>query len=169
MRIDNENKVVWCNIIELKWYNSFGDRAPIKLTDRIRRLSDWGWGVGLLDSHGKDVRDYDEWDEYIVVFNDNNTRLMLNLTKSLCDDYEFKLEQPQKYHWRKKKEHLTWFEDFEQVLIMSKNNSVLRFGNISSYDNRYFQGKFTEQEARELLKDDFDMFEKVEVEKVEQI
>ena len=157
MRIDDENKVVWCNVVELKWYDSFGDRSPVKLSNRIRRLSDWGWGIGLLDYHGRDVRQYDEYNDDIVVFNDNNNRLMLNLTKALCDNYEFKLEQPKKYYWRKKKEHLACFENIVATYLHENSEGSLHL------DCLMFALKATEQEARELLKDDFDMFEKVEV------
>lgn len=151
MRIDDENKTVWCNEELLRWYESFDDwhERKDKMVYYIARI---GWGYALTDY------DDNELSDDVINLSDKN-----NLIKAIIDDYEFKLEQPKKHYWRKKKEHSAWFEDSEQVLIMSKNNSVLRFGNISSYDNRYFRGEFTKQEARELLKGDFDMFEKVEV------
>ena len=79
-----------------------------------------------------------------------------------------KLEQPQKYHWRKKKEHLAWFESggyLEKAgdrIYLTKHAffvpCILHGESIEVYR------EFTKQQARDLLKDDFDKFEKVECE-----
>lgn len=147
MRIDDENKVVWCSESEISWYNSFvlngGRDNSFANLRRINALST---------------------EKEVVLPSYMTVTDRVELIRAISNNFEFKLEQPQKYYWRKKKEYLVWFEDFESVLIMSKHSKILRFGDISSYDNRYFEGRFTEQEARDLLKDDFDKFEKVECE-----
>lgn len=141
MRIDDENKVVWCGdwLVERLEVANFVEKTCL---GKIKILSEY-----TLSGYVPETYEDKEWEMVI---------------KAIFEDYSFKLEKPQKYYWRKKKEHLVWFEDFESVLIMSKHSKILRFGDISSYDNRYFEGRFTEQEARDLLKDDFDKFEKVE-------
>lgn len=143
MRIDDENKVVWCNdnLFPLLEEEDFFEMDEFDKISYLLNLSfDKRYGIPTRVKTKK-------WKPILI---------------SIFDNYCYELDQPKKYYWRKKKEHLAWFEDFESVLIMSKHSKILRFGDISSYDNRYFEGRFTEQEARELLKDDFDKFEKVE-------
>ena len=87
----------------------------------------------------------------------------VGLIKTVVDNYEFKLEQPQKYYWRKKKEYLTWFEKQESsyVRYFYQGASVI----LSTLDyNSLYKMQFTSQDARDILKDDFDKFEKVECE-----
>ena len=148
MRIDDENKVVWCSYELLDWYKSFGSRTNNSLEYRVKKLSDFGWGVNLLNGQDREVNI-----SYGYLQGDKESKLPL--IKALCDDYEFKLEQPQKYYWRKKKEHLARFE---------KGNIYLSATNEPYLNPKLFARKFTETEARDLLKDDFDKFEKVECE-----
>ena len=68
-----------------------------------------------------------------------------------------------KYYWRKKKEHLAWFEDLEVCYLnmwVNDNTSSLS----SNIEAGLYKTKFTEAEARELLGDDFEMFERVDIE-----
>ena len=68
-----------------------------------------------------------------------------------------------KYYWRKKKEYLVWFEDRSYTYLnFDKFNEKVMITNATGLKN--FTVLFTEQEARDLLKDDFDKFEKVECE-----
>ena len=143
MRIDDENKVVWCSEELLDWHSR-----------KVSRATSY---YAVADAVGT----YTGSKEFKCIF--GGSKEFETYLVAILRGYTFKLEE-QKYYWRKKKEHLAWFEDFESVLIMSKHSKILRFGDISSYDNRYFEGRFTEQEARDLLKDDFDKFEKVECE-----
>lgn len=149
MRIDDENKVVWCSEGEMEWYVSFNVSVGNTMIGDMRRIA----------SLSTDK-------EMVMRFNvDGITRL--KMINAIAEGYEFKLEQPQKDYWRKKKEHLVWFEKIEG-----------QFLNIDCIDDRLFLSTadrewqevstikcvFTSQEARDLLKDDFDKFEKVECE-----
>ena len=72
------------------------------------------------------------------------------------------VEQPKKYYWRKKKEHLASFEKTNKIYL-NFNNSHKKIFLEDIKETIIVNTKFTEQEARELLKNDFDMFERVEV------
>lgn len=148
MKIDNENKVAVPDFVAD--YIEKAKKDKCSLDD-----------VFTYDSIQGELADiFLEW-----LFNNDevkNEERFLIVVKAWVEGYA--IEQPQKYYWRKKKKHLAWFEDFEEVLLVRKNNNIFRFGDISSYDNRYFNAKFTEQQARDLLKHDFDKFEKVECE-----
>lgn len=149
MRIDDENKVVWCSEVLVKWKESFNGKPMGSIIYRIARV---GYGYSLEDMNGNEI-DYSEWGP------SNQFRLI----KAVIDDYEFKLEQPKKYYWRKKKEYLAWFEDVNFRYL--NNHKPTESTLLTNIDNlKSFTVKFTEQEARDLLKDDFDKFEKVECE-----
>lgn len=155
MRIDDENKVVWCSEELLKWYESFRDRENINLENRIRLISIFGWGNNLQNGYGDTV-------ELTVADLQGDANSKLPLIKAICDNYTFKLEE-QKYYWRKKKEHLAWFEDRSYTYLnFDKFNEKVMITNATGL--KKITVLFTEQEARDLLKDDFDKFEKVECE-----
>lgn len=146
MRIDDENKTVWCSGELLDWYNSFYDPKIFK--DRmIYYVSRVWWGHNFVDAYEKEVTSIDF-----------TTDDKFSLIKAIIDDYEFKLEQPKKYYWRKKKEHLAWFEDKSYLILISGKLSLT---DVLAYD--VSEHTFTEAKARNLLKNDFDMFERVEV------
>lgn len=88
MRIDDENKVVWCSESEMEWYvrlnNSFGNHYSVD----IRRISELSSGIDVYLPFEMTL-----YERYEVI-------------KAIINNYEFKLEQQQKYYWRKKKEHL---------------------------------------------------------------
>ncbi|UDM75039.1 hypothetical protein [Vagococcus fluvialis] len=151
MRIDDENKVVWCSEVLLEWYESFRGRENIHLENRIRLISIFGWGNNLQNGYGDIV-------ELTVADLQGDTNSKLPLIKAICDNYEFKLEQPQKYYWRKKNEHLAWFEE--------NNREYLSIGLYGEpiLDVLLYSKIFTEPEAFHILQHDFDKFEKVEVE-----
>lgn len=137
MRIDDENKVVWCSEAEMSWYVSFNSSVGNTMIGDMRRIAHLSTDK-----------------EMIMRFNvDKNTRF--KMISAIVEGYEFRLEQPQKYYWRKKKEYLAWFE---------KGNIYLSGADEPYLNPKLFSPKMTETEARDLLKDDFDKFEKVECE-----
>lgn len=138
MRIDDEKKVVWCS----EWLvNRLKTANFVKKTclGKIKILSEY-----TLSGHVPETDDDEEW---------------VRVIKAIFEGYTFKLEQPKKYYWRKKKEYLAWFEDTEEN-YMNVYFSEIYLDVLGDSDNC----EFTEQEARHLLKDDFDKFEKVECE-----
>lgn len=149
MRIDNDNKIVWCSEKLYNWYTSF-EEAYDPLANRLHTVARVGFGWGLTDYQDTDVSYY---------FWGRNTQKELML--AILNGYEFKLEC-QKCHWRKREEYLLSFENKELVLLESKVDGSLKFGNMASYDNSVFKGRFMEQEVHERLGDDFYMLEKVE-------
>ena len=65
--------------------------------------------------------------------------------------------------WHKNKEDLVWFEDRSYTYLnFDKFNEKVMITNATGLKN--FTVLFTETEARDILKDDFDKFEKVECE-----
>lgn len=149
MRIDDENKVVWCSGELLDWYNSFNG-SSVRKDMMVYYISRIGWGYVLTDNDNKKI----DAEFYI-----NIDKLLL--IKAIIDDYEFKLEQPQKYYWRKKKEYSAWFEVAQDTyLAQDEDDGELTLGWL---EGAGWKCKFTEQEARNILKNDFDMFERVEV------
>lgn len=67
-----------------------------------------------------------------------------------------------KYYWRKKKEHLCSFEDVNYCYLNSwlfADEIVLK----NTVETSGYKTKFTEQEAKKLLGDDFEMFERVDI------
>lgn len=68
-----------------------------------------------------------------------------------------------KYYWRLKSKHMVSFEDYVGLIYLNKYCS----GEIElndKYSSEYSETKFTEQEAKELLGNDFEMFERVDIE-----
>ncbi len=144
MRIDDENKVVWCSDSNDLAYVS-GKSSLVIISGLIR----YNGNNGLCDMQ-----------EYFYTASTNEQEL---ISLAILKGYEFKLEQPQKYYWRKKKEHLAWFEDRSYTYLnFDKFNKKVMITNATGLKN--FTVLFTETEARDLLKDDFDKFEKVECE-----
>ena len=143
MRIDDENKVVWCSYELLNWHSR-----------KVSRATAYYAVADAIDTYAGNQEFKDmfsgskEFEMYLIA--------MLN-------HYTFKLEQPQKYYWRKKKEHLVWFEDRSYTYLnFDKFNEKVMITNATGLKN--FTVLFTETEARDILKDDFDKFEKVECE-----
>ncbi|MGF2053342.1 hypothetical protein [Vagococcus fluvialis] len=145
MRIDDENKVVWCSDSNDLAYVS-GKSSLVIISGLIR----YNGNNGLCDMQ-----------EYFYTASTNEQEL---ISLAILKGYEFKLEQPQKYYWRKKKEHLAWFEEGKYLqkrgdnLYLARSSYDISKGPVNTF--KYF----TEQQARDLLKDDFDKFEKVECE-----
>lgn len=143
MRIDDENKVVWCSSATLIWRNSF-------YKNKNNLVSDLNL-ISALSTEKEVILPFiaSSYDRYDII-------------KAIVNDYEFKLDEPQKYYWRKKKEYLAWFEKIEDSYLI-----WFRFsGEVDYYYTLGEVGsapiEMTESEARDLLKDDFDKFEKVE-------
>ncbi|MFI3729491.1 hypothetical protein [Vagococcus fluvialis] len=145
MRIDDENKVVWCSESEMEWYVSCNYGNPKSLASDMNRIK-------CLATEK----------EPIVLFMMSQTAKFLFI-KAIANNYEFKLEQPQKYYWRKKKEHLAWFEKQENCYLSKDFIGRIKLSNLDD-EGAYKYFKFTEDFAHDLLKDDFDKFEKVECE-----
>ena len=143
MRIDDENKVVWCSEELLNWHSR-----------KVSRATAYYAVADAIDTYAGNQEFKDmfsgskEFEMYLIA--------MLN-------HYTFKLEQPQKYYWRKKKEYLAWFEKQESSYVRYFYQGASVTLSILDYDSLY-KMQFTSQEARDLLKDDFDKFEKVECE-----
>lgn len=147
MRIDDENKVVWCSDELLDWHSR-----------KVSRATSYYAVADAVDT-------YTGSKEFKCIFSGSKEFEMYLV--AILRGYTFKLEQPQKYYWCKKKEHLAWFEKIE-------DSYLIRFKFSGELDYSYTLGeigstpiapiKMTEQQARDLLKDDFDKFEKVECE-----
>lgn len=164
MRIDDENKVVYVDeplfgeITKLK--EGIGIVGIVSLFQILwEHQNDYPEIQKFLWSHEKDTWTNDE--EPLIDDDKNNQILMV---KIWTDEYQFKLEQPQKHYWRKKNEHLAWFEEGKYLqkrgdnLYLARSSYDISKGPVNTF--KYF----TEQQARDLLKDDFDKFEKVECE-----
>ena len=142
MRIDDENKVVWCSE-ELLNVTGVHLGVGFNGVTKLLKISEFAGSFGVPERH--------------------QNRAWKELSNGIFNEYEFKLEQPKEYYWRKKKEYLAWFEDvnFRYLNNHKPTESIL----LTNIDNlKSFTVKFTEQEARDLLKDDFDKFDKVECE-----
>lgn len=158
MRIDDENKVVYVDeplfdeLTKLK--EGIGIVGIVSLFQILwEHQNDYPEIQKFLWSHEKDI-----WTNGEEPFLEDDKYNQLLMVKIWSDEYQFKLEQPQKYYWRKKKEYLAWFENHDNQYLVKLGSDVF-LDDIS-----YTSPKFTEQEARNILKDDFDKFEKVECE-----
>lgn len=85
--------------------------------------------------------------------------------KDLEKAINYKPKQSQKYYWRKKREYLAWFEE-EVYLTRFKFSDNENYCYVLGSKNGSL--KNTEQQARKILKDDFDKFEKVEIKESKQ-
>ena len=142
MRIDDENKVVWCSEELLDWHSR-----------KVSRATSY---YAVADAVGT----YTGSKEFKCIF--GGSKEFETYLVAILRGYTFKLEE-QKYYWRKKKEHLAWFEDRSYTYLnFDKFNEKVMLTNATGLKN--FTVLFTETEARDLLKDDFDKFEKVECE-----
>lgn len=140
MRIDDENKVVYVDkrfkdeLFKLKKYNGIS---------KLMVLQNFSGKFGVPTK-----MDDDKWKK---------------ISEAVFNDYKFKLEQPQKYYWRKKKEYLAWFENHENFYLTKDFIEKVGLDNLEN-EGTYKWYKFSEDLAKNLLKDDFDKFEKVECE-----
>ncbi|MEI2420909.1 hypothetical protein V6O07_11600, partial [Arthrospira platensis SPKY2] len=85
MRIDDENKIVWCSEELVDWNNSFNE-AYDPLANQLYLLARFGFGWGLVDYWQKDIP-FRSWDHT------KKNELML----ALLNGYEFKVEQKEYY------------------------------------------------------------------------
>ncbi len=134
MRIDDENKVVWCseNLFPLLEEDDFFELDEFDKIFYLLNLSfDSRYGI----PHRFET---DKWKPILI---------------SIFDKYCFELEQPKKYYWRLKFGHIRG----GYYIVESTH---LYIDTVEKYEAR----KLTVSEARELLKSDFDKFEKVECE-----
>ncbi|MFI3604980.1 hypothetical protein [Vagococcus fluvialis] len=141
MRIDDENKVVWCS----DWLIERLERANFTAKNglgKVKILSEQ-----TLSGHVPESCEDDKWKRLI---------------DAVYNNYTFKLEE-QKYYWRKKKEYLAWFEKQENCYLSKDFIGRIKLSNLDD-EGAYKYFKFTEDFAHDLLKDDFDKFEKVECE-----
>lgn len=138
MRIDDENKVVWCSDSNDLAYVS-GKSSLVIISGLIR----YNGNNGLCDMQ-----------EYFYTASTNEQEL---ISLAILKGYEFKLEQPQKHYWRKKKEYLASFED-EQYLFAEEHEKT-------TVTSIAYASKFDETELMNVIGSvDFDKFEKVECE-----
>ncbi|MEQ7221413.1 DUF1642 domain-containing protein [Vagococcus fluvialis] len=145
MRIDDENKMVLPNFVADYIEKHYNDKAPTSW-DKADLLRDWDNYISVSDRN--DVR---EW----LKNADNFLKFVIAIA---TDDY---IIEPQKYYWRKKKEHLAWFEE-EIYLTRFKFSDNENFVYILG--SKVGSLQMTEPEAFHLLQHDFDKFEKVECE-----
>lgn len=146
MRIDDENKVVVPDYVA-EWYEKHKQMYILgAMLDRLEKSDDekiakWRW-----DCKGRHSNGLGNSQEVIA-------KMMM---------FGYTIEQPQKYYWRKKKEHMVWFEVAQDTyLAQDEDDGELTLGWL---EGAGWKCKFTETEARDLLKYDFDKFEKVECE-----
>lgn len=144
MRIDDENKVVWCSESEMGWYTGFNLSVGNSMFLNLRRIN--------ALSTEKEV-----WLPNHMSITDR-----IEVIRAISDNYTFKLEE-QEYYWRKKKEHLAWFENHENFYLTKDFIEKVGLDNLEN-EGTYKWYKFSEDLAKSLLKDDFDKFEKVECE-----
>lgn len=142
MRIDDENKVVWCSEELLDWHSR-----------KVSRATSYYAVADAVDT-------YTGSKEFKRIFSGSKEFEMYLV--AILRGYTFKLEQPQKYYWRKKKEHTVAFEENVWLSLNTVDERVYLYRNCT--ENNYNRTYFTVQEARDLLKSDFDKFDKVECE-----
>lgn len=155
MRIDVENGIVWCNQEMLDWHNSFecnilrGETR--KKEAMIYRISRVGYGYLLTDYRENEVS-CESWKDVPT----------LELIQAIIRGYTFKLETPKVYYWRKLEKHLAFFEKEKQnSMYLTLNIESGKLLLSSSHENGYYRTTFTVEEAKKLLKDDFDKFERI--------
>lgn len=143
MRIDNDSKVVVPKFVA-DWYEK-----TKRYTKTLREMLN---EITFLESNDREIwkASLEEDDEFWYKTAEEI------VAKMYLYGYEV---EAKKYYWRKKKEYLAWFEDAEETYLNVYFSEVY-LGVFRDSDNC----EFTETEARDLLKDDFDKFEKVECE-----
>ena len=158
MRIDDENKVVVPDFVA-EWFESISDPV-LDGNDVFRIIQDVLKVAGGLNTWN----DYDV-DAKLVDWVESNEETFLKLIVN-CNKGVGYTAEPTKYYWRKKKESLASFEDVNDNYLSLYQKNELKQCTIMKKDiaenNDLFRSSlFTEAEARDLLKDDFDKFEKV--------
>ena len=153
MRIDDENKVVVPDFVA-EWFENVSEKEldgndVFRIIQDVLKVGDGQSTWNDYDVDGKLVSWVEENEETFL-------KLIVNCTKG--NGYEV---VPQKYYWRKKKEHLTWFEE-EIYLTRFKFSDNENFVYILG--SKVGSLQMTEPEAFHLLQHDFDKFEKVECE-----
>ncbi|MFZ6624489.1 DUF1642 domain-containing protein [Vagococcus fluvialis] len=147
MRIDDENKVVVPDFVA-EWYEKtntsyiLGKMLELLEKSDDKRIAEWRWSCKGRMNNGLG----------------NSQEVIAKMMM-----FGYTIEQPKKYYWRKKKEYLAWFEDRSYTYLnFDKFNEKVMITNATGLKN--FTVLFTETEAHDLLKGDFDKFEKVECE-----
>lgn len=143
MRIDDKNKTIWMN-------ESIPDELMLKLKkynyiSKLAELSKISGKFGMPIAQ--------------------NDRDWSDITFAVFNGYKFESENNKKYYWRKKNEHSAWFEE-ERYLTSFKFSDNENYCYVLGSKNGSL--KKTEKQARDILKDDFDKFEKVEIEESKQ-
>lgn len=145
MIMDNENKVVLPDFVAEYIEQHHDDPLP-STWDKADFIRDYDKYISIANR--KDVADWlkepDNFLSFVIAVATEN----------------YIVEQPKKYYWRKRKKYLAWFEDERNLYLNKSPNGSVRLANIKDFDN--WEVKFTEEEAQELLKKDFYMFEKLE-------
>lgn len=153
MRIDDKNKVVVPDFVA-EWFENVSEKEldgndVFRIIQDVLKVGDGQSTWNDYDVDGKLVSWVEENEETFL-------KLIVNCTKG--NGYEV---VPQKYYWRKKKEHLAWFEE-EIYLTRFKFSDNENFVYILG--SKVGSLQMTEPEAFHLLQHDFDKFEKVECE-----
>lgn len=141
MRTDDEKKMVVPDFVA-DWYE--------KTRCYTKTLREMLNEIAFLESNDREV-----WKETLEEVDEFWYKTAEEIVaKMYLYGYEVEVK---KYYWRKKKEHLAWFEGSGEYLSTGLNGEPI-------LDVLLYSHTFTSQEARNLLKDDFDKFEKVECE-----
>lgn len=144
MKIDNENKTVWCSKELAIWIKSFKS-GRIRLADDLAIISTLSTDEAVIVPIKLDIND------------------RLKLINAISKGYRFK-EIELKYYWRKKKQFVFNFEKVNDTYLNIDINDDYIFMSNTEENFGYYKTKFTEAEAFHILQHDFDKFEKVECE-----
>lgn len=142
MRIDDENKVMWFS--DINDLDFVSEKSSLEIVTELTKI-DGSYDLCSFQDDFFNGKDFTKKSILLAILN----------------GYRFKLDQPQKYYWRKKKEHLASFEVYDNKIYLNFDNGSRELTMDNWREGAHYKTSFTESEARELLKDDFDKFEKV--------
>lgn len=157
INFDDKRKIIYAPKQFVLWVNSFKENDFDKMMYYLYRF---GFSHDFVDGDENIIKNYELLSMII--------REKQNIARALLNGYIVLDNQSQKFYWRKKKEHLVWFEDIgfnENYLTMNRDvkSNVTYYLGVKDNMNVNITNRFTIQDAKRILKDDFDMFEKVEV------
>lgn len=148
MRMDDENKVVVPDFVA-EW-------IEYNINEGVSLEIMMGCYRSFLNSEEERVTDGSRAVEWFV-------KNPYEFVRAYVEGFAVEVSEPdKKYYWRKKKEHLAWFETGNTSYLNVRYEDELILSDTFVTEN--YKAEFTESEAHDLLKDDFDKFEKVECE-----
>lgn len=84
LKIDNKNKIVWCDKELMNWYTSFYDAFGFQRNVAVYYVARVGFGYSLETLENKKVS-FNAWD--------SSTTGKLSLINALLNSYSFRLER----------------------------------------------------------------------------